>query len=230
MDNQGITTEEKIEKKPLSFFWIFKTTAKAALNALKELKFSKKYLVIVAVVIALLLVTVILRKSDLRLDMSLRKINYQAYNHVGPDFSFRYPDYYVFDGDEQQKYGASYIGGFRLKSDARTGCDMRQSESRINFKKSDQEIREALQKDFEKSVKNFNLIKTERIKLGGEDAFVFEFSFTDPTGSTVHLAQIITGHEQTGYLLVCGTGDYQYKYVQKDFADFLNSFQWKSQL
>ena len=51
MDNQEIKNESTLfeqiavpvsEKKPLSFFWIFKTAAKSAWGAIKEIKFSKK--------------------------------------------------------------------------------------------------------------------------------------------------------------------------------------------
>lgn len=233
MDNQEIKNStsqtdqiltDKAERKPVSFFWIFKLI----FNSLKKIKLSKKTtgIILLAVFIAGI-VWVIGKKFDLRLDFSIQKINYQNYNHIGPDFSFRYPDYYVFDGDEEKKYGIGYMGGFRLISDQRTGCDVRQSETMINFQKTDQEIQSALEENFKKSVKNFELIKTERRKIGGEDAFNFEFSFTDPLGSTAHLSQVITAHDNVGYLLVCGTGDYQYKYFQKDFTDFLDSFQWK---
>lgn len=163
-----------------------------------------------------------------RVDVFVEKMEYQKYSHIAPDFSFSYSDQYVFDSNEGNKYGNDYLGGFRLKSDQRTGCDIRSNPVGINFKKSEQEIRDALQKEFSVKVKDFKMIDGRFSKIDGESAFVLEFSFTDPVGATLRLNQVMVSHGGADYLLVCGTGDYQYKYLRKDFEHFFDSFRWGS--
>lgn len=180
-------------------------------------------------VIIILLISafyIFFQKSGWRFDWSVQKINYLKYEHIAPDFSFRYPDYFQFDGDKEKKFGADYIAGFRLKTDQRTGCDLRFNSFGLNFSKSDQEIEDAIKNDLSKSVKEFNLIETKRIKFGGEDAFAVDFTFLDPIGNRTRLTQIMVSYNKANYLAICGTGEYQYKFFQKDFADFFESFQW----
>lgn len=165
-----------------------------------------------------------------RLDAKLTKVNYREYNHVAPDFSFRYPDYFQTDEDSQHKYGDNYLAGFKLKSDQRTGCDARTASAGINFKKSDQEIQAALANELSQNAKDFRLVSSGRMKIGGEDAYLMSFSFTDPIGSTARLTQIMTSHAGENYLLICGTGDYQYQFFSRDFDNFFKSFSWNSGL
>jgi hypothetical protein len=106
---------------------------------------------------------------------------------------------------------------------------MRYNQVGLNFQKTDAEIKDALIKDLSQSAKEFKLISAQRIKLGGEDAFRTEFSFLDPTGNIVRLSQVLTSHAGADYILVCGTGDYQYKYFQKDFQNFFDTFSWQSE-
>jgi hypothetical protein len=188
------------------------------------------------ILIALILIVLGVRKFGnleilgWRLDAKLTKVNYREYNHVAPDFSFRYPDYFQTDDDSQHKYGDNYAAGFKLKSDQRTGCDVRTASAGINFKKSDQEIQAALVKELSQNAKDFKLLSSERMKIGGEDAYLVSFSFTDPIGSTARLSQIMTSHAGENYLLICGTGDYQYQFFSRDFDNFLRSFSWNSGL
>lgn len=197
-------------------------------EGLRKKKIIEKILLAVIIVLIFSAFFVLIKKSGWRINAFIEKINYKKYNHIGPDFNFAYPDYYVFDADEQKKFGNSYIGGFRLKTDQRTGCDVRLSETGINFQKSEKEISEALEKDFSQNVKDFKLIGTKITKIDGEKAFLLDFSFTDPIGTAVRLSQIMVSHGGTNHLLICGTGEYQYKYFQKDFDGFFNSFQWKA--
>ena len=165
-----------------------------------------------------------------RTDVFFKKINYKTYSHIAPDFSFKYPDYFEIDNGEGKNYGESYLAGLKLSTDPRTGCDMRLNGAGLNFKKSDKEIEDALVSDISKNAKDFNLKKAKRIKIGGEDAFSLEFTFTDPLGSKIHIDQILTGHNGTFYSLICGTGDYQYKYFEKDFQSFTGSINWNQQI
>lgn len=162
-----------------------------------------------------------------KMNFFLDKINYKNYSHIGPDFSFKYPDYFQIDNGEGKNYGTSYLTGLKLYSDSRTGCDIRFNTAGLNFQKSDREIANALIGEISKSAKDFNLIGYNRFKIDGENAFSLEFSFTDPINSKVYLNQILTGHGNNFYMIICGTGEYQYKFFKKDFESFLDSFHWK---
>lgn len=163
-----------------------------------------------------------------KFDFFLKKVNYKNYTHLAPDFSYRYADYFETDSGEGKNYGDNYLSGFKLGTDPRTGCDIRMIKSGINFQKNDAEIRSALSKELSASAKDFKLINAHRMKIDGENAFALDFSFIDPIGSRVRVNQVMTGHENNFYVLICGTGDYQYQFFEKDFKDFTNSFRWNS--
>lgn len=173
----------------------------------------------------------LITKKDLlglRVIFDVERIKYQKYSHIGPDFSFQYPDYYVFDGDEEKKFGNDYLAGFRLRTDRRTGCDVRTSAAGLNFKKNDEEIKKALVNDLSRTAKNFSLINSGRTTIGGNEAFSLEFTFVDPLGNNLRLFQTMTTNKGGHYLLVCGTGDYQYRFFARDFEKFLETFKWQS--
>jgi len=159
-------------------------------------------------------------------DVFINKVSYKTYSHIAPNFSFKYPSYFGVDNGEGKNYGTSYLAGLKLDSDSRTGCDIRLNGAGLNFKKSDDEIKKALIAEVSKGAKDFNLLNAKRIKVNGEDAFSLEFAFTDPIGGKVRLNQILTGHNNNFYLFICGTGEYQYKYFEKDFQSFIDSFKW----
>lgn len=198
-------------------------------------KWTKKKVIegVLAIIILVLVIDagyVIAKKSGIRMNVFVSKADYKTYSHVAPDFSFTYPGHFVIDNDDQKKYGDSYISGFRLVSDSRTGCDVRSNSFGINFQKSDKEIAAALTKDVSVSAKDFKLVEAKKISIGGEKAFQLVFSFTDPLGSVTRLSQVIVSHNGGNYLLLCGTGDYQYKYFQSDFDNFYDSFKWSSKM
>lgn len=163
-----------------------------------------------------------------RLNIFADRIKYEKYSHIGPDFNFKYPNYFQIDDGEGKNYGDAYLTGLRLNSDSRTGCDIRLNKVGLNFQKSDQEITKALIDEISKSAKDFSFIKSERFKINGENAFSLEFSFTDPINSKVHLNQVITGNSDNFYMIICGTGKYQYKFFEKDFQSFLDSIRWRN--
>ncbi|MFZ2154364.1 MAG: hypothetical protein WAV16_03990 [Candidatus Moraniibacteriota bacterium] len=163
----------------------------------------------------------------LRTNIFVEKISYKKYSHIGPNFSFKYPEYYEIDNGEEKSYGETYLTGLKLKTDSRTGCDIRSSKKGINFTKSDKEINDALSKEISKSAKDFTLLSYARIKIDGETAFSQEFIFTDPLGNRTMINQVMAGHNKNFYIFICGTGEHQYKFFKEDFQSFLNSFSWK---
>ena len=162
----------------------------------------------------------------IRFNLGVSRIKYDAYSHIGPDFNFKFPTSFVVDNDDQHKYGDAYLGGFRLKGDQRTGCDVRLNPVGINFQKTDKEIHDAVIADLAAHIKDFKEISSQRKAIGGENAYVIDFSFSDPLGNSTRVSQAITTHGGNGYLLVCGTGNYQYDFFAQDFNDFFKLFRW----
>lgn len=154
----------------------------------------------------------------------IERVKYQTFNDTNAKFSFAYPERYVFDADQQKKFGNDYLAGFHLKADGRTGCDIRKSEVGINFAKSDQEIATAVSQELATGVKGFDKFSGQRLKLNGQDAYKTSFSLTDPLGNSLHITQVLVSANQENYLLVCGSGEAQYEFFAQDFADFLQSF------
>ena len=158
----------------------------------------------------------------------IERVKYQTYDDANAKFSFSYPERYVFDADQQKKFGNDYLAGFHLNSDGRTGCDVRRSEVGINFAKSDQEISAAVSKELAAGVKGFDKFSGQRFKLSGQDAYKTSFLLTDPLGNSLHITQVLVSANQENYLLVCGSGEAQYEFFAQDFADFLQSFHLKA--
>ncbi|MFA5994161.1 MAG: hypothetical protein WC823_04335 [Parcubacteria group bacterium] len=189
-------------------------------------KWLERSLFLTIIILVILAFFVVANRSGWRVDWSVQKVNYLKYSHIGPDFSFRYPDYFHLDTDVEKRFGTDYIAGFKLRTNQGTGCDVRYNSFGLNFQKSDQEIQAAIEKDLSQTAKEFHLISSKRLQVDGEQAFLVEFDFLDPTGDTVRLAQMLTSHAGMDYALICGTGEYQYKYFQRDFADFFSNFRW----
>lgn len=166
-------------------------------------------------------------RLGVRLQSPISFVAYEKYSHQNPDFSFSYPKGFSFDGDEKKKYGADYLAGFYLNADQRTGCDVRTSSVGINFAKSDAEINAAIEKDLTVNVKGFADFQGRRVKIDGQNGMDIEFSLIDPLGNTLHIHQVMTSNAGANYLLACGSGKAQYKFFQKDFADFFDSFRWE---
>lgn len=193
----------------------------------------KKIWNLIKIIILILIVLVFISylKGSLfgwRTDIFIKKIAYKKYNHIAPNFSFEYPAHYNIDNDPENLYGDNYSTGFKLATDSRAGCDIRVNPAGINFQKSDEEIKKVLSEDMAKSAKDFKLIKAERIKIDGQDAFSLDFTFSDPLNNQIRLNQIMTSHENNHFVFICGTGAYQYQFLEKDFNDFKKSFSWKS--
>ncbi|NTW27409.1 MAG: hypothetical protein HGA36_03725 [Candidatus Moranbacteria bacterium] len=188
------------------------------------------YILALLVVIAVIIVGVrmlVANPFGIRMHAPLEVVTYQKYSNAATAFVFSFPEGYVFDGDEQKKYGADYLAGFYLEADQRTGCDVRSSGVGINFAKSDQEIADAIKEDLAIHVKGFADFSSKRIKLDGRDAMQTNFSLTDPLGNTLQITQLMTSNDGKDYLIACGSGKAQYKFFQQDFQDFINSFEWR---
>lgn len=221
---EGESADEQVESK------------KVVKNPLFDLSGWKKDLKKIVIVLLMVLVFAGIAKGlmiwkdthvlGFRINLGVSRVNHEKYSHIGPDFSFKFPDTFVTDNDEQKKYGDSYLGGIRLKGDARTGCDVRSNPVGINFKKSDKEIHDAVVGDLSQHIKDFKEISSSRTIIGGENAYKVDFSFTDPLGNRTRISQIITSHAGNSYVFVCGSGEYQYNFFKDDFNDFFKSFRW----
>ncbi len=164
---------------------------------------------------------------SMRLHSPIEIISRLHHSQENPTFSFSFSKHYTYDSDEQKKYGDDYLAGFHLQSDQRIGCDVRQSIVGVNFSKSDQEISDAISSDLSTHVKGFSKYQAKRIKIDGKPAILSNFLLTDPLGNTLHINQIMVSNADKDYLIICGSGEAQYDFFQKDFQDFTDSFRWK---
>ena len=145
---------------------------------------------------------------------------------TAPGYAFRYPVTYVEESNGA-KYGSDYLTGFHLPGDNRTGCDVRTSDTGLNFAKSDAAIRAALVSELSKSAQGFDLKSGGRMMIGNDPAYSLEFSFIDPMGDTMRVDQVMTTDRGNHYILICGAHDAQWKYFQDDFRTFFGSFRFK---
>jgi len=191
-----------------------------------------KIIKIILVVLALTVLTAIsygaylLSERDIfgwRLNFSLDKVEMSEYQSFDPNISFLHASIFEVDLDTDNKYGPDYIAGIKLKTDERTGCDIRMGGPDLDFSKSNSELNSLTINPIKERAQDFNLINQGKIKVGGEEAYKVSFSFLDPIGARIRLDQIFTSNREKNFFIICGAGEYQYDFFKKDFEIFYNS-------
>lgn len=165
-----------------------------------------------------------------RLNFSFDKVETSDYHGFAPSLAFQYPRIFEADIDPEKKYGKDYLVGIKLKTDERTGCDIRTSGPDLDFSKSADELAEKIVGPIREKATDFRLIEKKKTKIGGRDALKVSFSFRDPIGARVRLDQVFTSNEGVRYMIICGTGEYQYAFFEKDFRLFYDSLNFKGEL
>lgn len=208
----------------------------------KPSKFKKflKILKISGIVLAVLVVLTAgyfayrLSQKDLfgwRLNFSLSKVQTQDYSSFAPTIAFRYPKIFEMDLDPDNKYGKTYLAGIKLKTDDRTGCDLRTGGPELDFSKSADALAQEIVGPIGEKATGLKVLEKNKLSLGGQDAFKVSFSFLDPIGARIRLDQLFTqGKDRTRYMIICGAGEYQFGFFEKDFEVFYDSINFEGKL
>jgi hypothetical protein len=159
--------------------------------------------------------------------LNISKIVTKNYTNYAPSFSFKYPDIFEIDSNQDAKYGKTYVVGIKLKTDNRTGCDIRLGGPEINFSSTDEQIIKEIADPIREKSKDFKLIEAKKTKFSNLDAFKFSFSFLDPIGARVRLDQVLVSSQNNRYIIICGAGEYQHSFFARDFDVFLNSLKFE---
>lgn len=197
--------------KPKKIFKIIKITALFSL---------------VLVVLAVGYFTYRLSNKDLfgwRLNFGLSKVETKDYKSIAPNIAFKYPTIFELDVDKDKKYGTNYVVGIKLATDNRTGCDIRRDGPQLDLSKLEKELTDEITNPIKEKASDFQLIENKKVKIGQEPAFEVSFSFLDPIGARVRLDQIFISKQSINYMIICGTGEYQYEFFKKDFQTFYDS-------
>jgi hypothetical protein len=158
-----------------------------------------------------------------RLNLQLQQVETKEYKGLAPNIAFEYSTIFEIDGDANGKYGQAYIAGIKLKTDNRTGCDIRINGPQLDFIKTENELAQEVTAEISKQAKNFKVISKEKMFIDGNEAFKITFSFKDPLGSRIMLEQVFVSNNKLNYFIICGTGEQQYDFFRKDFKSFFNS-------
>ncbi len=197
----------------------------------KILKILKRS-VIVLIVLAVLIVgyfAYLLSQKDLfgwRLNFNLSKVETGTYTSFAPNIAFLYPKIFEIDSD-RERYGKGYLVGIKLKTDDRTGCDVRLGGPELDFSKNVDSLTDEIIAPVKSKASDFKLIENKKTKIGGRDALRISFSFLDPIGARIRLDQAFIKDKNTRYFIICGTGEYQYTFFQKDFNVFYDSINFE---
>lgn len=203
----------------------------------KPKKFQKllKILKISALVLLMLVVLLLgyfsyrLSQKDLfgwRLNFGLNKVETGTFTSFAPNLAFLYPRIFEIDSN-RERYGKGYLVGIKLKTDDRTGCDVRLGGPELDFSKNLDALTEEVVAPVKEKASDFKLLENKKTKIGGQDALRVSFSFLDPIGARVRLDQAFVKDKNTSYYIICGTGEYQYNFFQKDFNVFYDSLNFK---
>lgn len=164
-----------------------------------------------------------------RLNFSLNKVETNNYQSIAPTIAFKYSKIFDLDLDKDKRYGLDYVVGMKLKTDDRTGCDIRRGGPQLDMSKSVQALAEEITGPIKAKASNFQLLENSKTNIGGRPAFQLSFSFLDPIGARVRLDQIFLP-EKDNYMIICGTGEYQYAFFKKDFQTFYDSINFDGKL
>jgi len=198
---------------------------------LKSLKTS----IIMAVALAILIAgysAYRLSQKDLfgwRLNFNLSKVEISDYQGIAPNIAFKYPKIFDLDLDKDKRYGSAYVAGIKLATDDRTGCDIRRGGPQLDMSKSNQALSDEITGPIKAKASDFQLLESSKTKVGGRPAFQVSFSFLDPIGARVRLDQIFLP-EKENYMIICGTGEYQYNFFRKDFQTFYDSINFDGKI
>ena len=161
-----------------------------------------------------------------RLNFNLSQVKTHTYQSLGPTLYFLYPRTFELDINKDNRYGKNYMVGIKLLTDDRTGCDIRRGGPAVDLSKTDQALVDEIAGPIRSKASDFQLIEGKKIGLGGEDAFKMSFSFLDPIGARIRLDQLFVPEGGMNYMIICGTGEYQYAFFQKDFQLFYDSMRF----
>lgn len=191
-------------------------------------------LLILLVLSAAVFVLYRLSKEDLfgwRLNFNLAQVKTQEYNSFAPTIAFKYPDIFELDLDSENKFGTDYLVGMKLKTDDRTGCDLRIGGPELDFSRPIAELEKQVVDPIRERATGLEVLEKNKTKIGGEDAFLVSFSFLDPIGARIRLDQLFTkGKDGRRYMIICGAGEYQFDFFKKDFAIFYRSINFEGKL
>ncbi|MDO8241071.1 MAG: hypothetical protein Q7T51_03785 [Candidatus Moranbacteria bacterium] len=165
-----------------------------------------------------------------RLNLGVTKIETSEYKGLAPNINFKYSKIFEIDSDVDKKYGVGYVVGLKLKTDNRTGCDIRIGGPELDFSKDSQSLADSIVGPIKEKAKNFDLIEKTKTKIGGQDALEISFSFLDPIGARIRLDQIFVKDGDNNFIIICGTGEYPYEFFKKDFRSFYNSIDFNSKI
>lgn len=215
------------------------TEQKETLKPKKFQKFLKILKISLLILLALIMVVAgyfayRLSKEDLfgwRLNFSLSKVGTKDYVGFAPTIAFRYPETFEIDIDPDNKFGKTYLAGMKLKTDDRTGCDLRTNGPELDFSKSADELAQEIVGPIREKASDMKVLEKTKITIGGQKAFKISFSFLDPIGARIRLDQIFTkGKDNTRYMIICGAGEYQFSFFQKDFNIFYDSINFEGKI
>lgn len=199
---------------------------------LKILKIS----LLVLITLAILLIGYFayrLSQKDLfgwRLNFNFDKVETSHYSSFAPNIAFLYPRIFETDLDPDKKYGKGYVVGIKLKTDDRTGCDIRTNGPQLDFSRPEQALTDAIVNPIKERASDFQLIEKGKLNIGGQKSFKVSFSFLDPIGARIRLDQIFTENQKTQFMIICGTGEYQYAFFRKDFQTFYDSINFSGKI
>jgi len=166
-----------------------------------------------------------------RLNFNLSQVKARDYSSFAPTIAFRYPEIFEMDLDPDERYGKTYLVGIKLKTDDRTGCDLRTGGPELDFSKSADALSQEIVGPIGEKASGLKVLEKNKLNLGGQDAFKVSFSFLDPIGARIRLDQLFTkGKDGTRYMIICGAGEYQFGFFQKDFEVFYDSINFEGKL
>lgn len=200
---------------------------------IKILKISLLVLIVLAITVAIYF-AYRLSKEDLfgwRLNFSLSKVGTKDYVGFAPTIAFHYPETFEIDLDSDNKFGKTYLAGMKLKTDNRTGCDLRTNGPDLDFSKSADELAREIVGPIQEKASDMKVLEKNKTTIGGQNAFKVSFSFLDPIGARIRLDQVFTkGKDGTRYMIICGAGEYQFGFFQKDFNIFYSSINFEGKI
>lgn len=206
-------------------------------SKLRKLLKILKIAIIILIALAIFVVgyfAYLLSREDLfgwRLNFSLSKVKTKDYQSFGPTIAFRYPSIFDLDLDSNKRYGKDYLVGIKLKTDDRTGCDIRMGGPNLDFNRPVDDLAKEITGPIQEKASDFKVIEKRKISLDGQSGFRISFSFMDPIGARIRLDEVFTrGKDKTRYMIICGAGEYQFGFFEKDFEVFYDSITFEGKL
>lgn len=142
-----------------------------------------------------------------------------------PRFSFRYDaKVFALDEDEAKRYGVTYAIGVKVHDDARTGCEVRVFDQKLELGDDPDKAAQALSREMSGGTSDVSTTSSFFTRISGKKALSMQLNLLGPLGDALVIHQAFIPDGDRTVALFCGGNKSVERFYQADYDRFFDSF------